>query len=50
MRRSAEVRDTLLRFYEVFSAEDLEGFAQILAQEDDDMKASWSLAPSLVSG
>ncbi len=36
MRRSAEVRDTLLRFYEVFSAADLEGFAQIIAQEDDE--------------
>ena len=36
MRRSAEVRDTLLRFYEVFSAGDLEGFAQIIAQEDDE--------------
>ncbi len=36
MRRSAEVRDTLLRFYEVFSAEDLEGFARILAQEEED--------------
>ena len=35
MRRSAEVRDTLLRFYEVFSALDLEGFAQIIAQEDE---------------
>jgi ketosteroid isomerase-like protein len=36
MRRSAEVRDTLLRFYEVFSAPDLEGFAQIIAQEADE--------------
>jgi hypothetical protein len=35
MRRSAEVRDTLLRFYEVFSAPDLEGFARIIAQEDE---------------
>jgi hypothetical protein len=35
MRCSAEVRDTLLRFYEVFSALDLEGFAQIIAQEDE---------------
>jgi ketosteroid isomerase-like protein len=35
MRRSAEVRDTLLRFYEVFSAADLEGFAQIITQEDE---------------
>jgi hypothetical protein len=35
MRRSAEVRDTLLRFYEVFSAGDLEDFAQIIAQEDE---------------
>src|SRR3712207_9421796 len=35
MRRSAEVRDTLLRFYEVFSAPDLEGFAQIIAREDE---------------
>jgi hypothetical protein len=35
MRRSAEVRDALLRFYEVFSAADLEGFAQIIAQEDE---------------
>jgi hypothetical protein len=36
MRRSAQVRDTLLRFYEVFSAADLEGFAQIIAQEEDE--------------
>ncbi len=36
MRRSAEVRDTLLRFYEAFSAADLEGFAQIITQEDDE--------------
>ena len=36
MRRSAEVRDTLLRFYEVFSAPDLEGFAQIITQEADE--------------
>jgi ketosteroid isomerase-like protein len=35
MRQSAEVRDTLLRFYEVFSAGDLEGFAQVIAQEDE---------------
>jgi ketosteroid isomerase-like protein len=35
MRRSAEVRDTLLRFYEVFSAADLEGLAQIIAHEDE---------------
>ncbi len=35
MRRSAEVRDTLLRFYEAFSAPDLEGFAHIIAQEDE---------------
>ncbi len=32
MRQSAEVRDTLLRFYEVFSAADLEGLAQIIAR------------------
>ena len=36
MRRSAQVRDTLLRFYEVFSAPDLEGFAQIITQEADE--------------
>jgi SnoaL-like protein len=35
MRRSAEVKDTLLRFYEVFSTPDLEGFAHIIAQEDE---------------
>jgi hypothetical protein len=35
MRRSAEVRDTLLRFYEVFPAGDLEGFAQIITHEDE---------------
>ncbi len=35
MRQSAEVRETLLRFYEVFSAPDLEGFAQIITQEDE---------------
>ena len=35
MQRSPEVRDTLLRFYQVFSAPDLEGFAQIIAQEDE---------------
>jgi ketosteroid isomerase-like protein len=36
MRRSAEVRDALLRFYEVFSAGDLEEFAHIIAKEDDE--------------
>jgi hypothetical protein len=36
MRRSAQVRDTLLRFYEVFSAADLEGFAHIIAQEEQE--------------
>ena len=35
MRRSAEVRDTLLRFYEVFPAGAPERFAQIIAQEDE---------------
>ncbi len=35
MRRSAEVRNTLLRFYEVFPAGDVEDFAQIIAQEDE---------------
>jgi hypothetical protein len=35
MRRSAEVRDTLLRFYEVFPAGDPERFAQIIAQQDE---------------
>jgi len=35
MRRSTEVRDTLLRFYEVFPAGDLESFAQIITQEDE---------------
>ena len=36
MRRSAQVRDTLLRFYEVFSAPDLEGFARIITQQADE--------------
>jgi hypothetical protein len=36
MRRSTEVRDAQLRFYEVFSAEDLLGFAQIIAQEENE--------------
>jgi SnoaL-like domain len=36
MRRSTEVRDALLRFYEVFSAEDLESLAQIIAQEENE--------------
>ncbi len=35
MHRSAEVRDTLLRFYEVFPAGELEGFAQIITHEDE---------------
>jgi hypothetical protein len=35
MRRSAEVRDTLLRFYEVFPAGAPEDFAQIIAQQDE---------------
>jgi hypothetical protein len=35
MRRSAKVKDTLLRFYEAFSAPDLEGFAQLIAREDE---------------
>jgi hypothetical protein len=34
MQRSAEVRDTLLRFYEVFSAADLEGVAQNAQQAE----------------
>jgi ketosteroid isomerase-like protein len=33
MPQSAEVRDTLLRFYEVFSTQDLQSLAQIVAQE-----------------
>lgn len=36
MRRSAEVKDTLLHFYEVFSVPDLEGFARIITQEADE--------------
>ncbi len=36
MRRSTEVRDALLRFYEVFSAADPERFAQVIAQENDE--------------
>jgi hypothetical protein len=36
MRRSAEVKDTLLHFYEVFSAPDLKGFARIITQEADE--------------
>jgi hypothetical protein len=36
MRRSTEVGDALLRFYEVFSAADLEGLAQIIAQEENE--------------
>ena len=36
MRRSAEVRDTLLRFYEVFSAPDLEGLARVITREADE--------------
>jgi ketosteroid isomerase-like protein len=35
MRRSAEVRDALLRFYEVFPAGDLEDFAQIIVRENE---------------
>jgi hypothetical protein len=35
MHRSAEVRDALLRFYEVFPAGNLEGFAQILVRENE---------------
>jgi len=33
MQPSAEVRDTLLRFYEVFSSQDLQSVAQIIAQQ-----------------
>jgi len=33
MQPSAEVRDTLLRFYEVFSPEDLQSLAQMIAQQ-----------------
>jgi hypothetical protein len=35
MRRSAEVRGALLRFYEVFPAGDLEEFAQIIVRENE---------------
>jgi hypothetical protein len=35
MQWSAEVRDTLLRFYEVFPAGAPERFAQIIAREDE---------------
>jgi hypothetical protein len=35
MHRSAEVRDALLRFYEVFPAGNLEGFAQIIVRENE---------------
>ena len=33
MQPSAEVRDTLLRFYEVFSAQDLQSVEQMIAQQ-----------------
>ena len=33
MQPSTQVRDTLLRFYEVFSAQDLQSLAQIIAQQ-----------------
>ena len=33
MQHSAEVRDTLLRFYEVFSTQDLQSLAQLVAQQ-----------------
>ena len=36
MRRSTEVRDALLRFYEAFSAANLERFAQIIAQKENE--------------
>jgi SnoaL-like domain len=36
MRRSAEIRDTLLRFYEVFSVPDFGGFARIITQGADE--------------
>ena len=46
MQPSAEVRDTLLRFYEVFSPEDPQSVTQMIAQQAE---VSWLSAP-LVSG
>ena len=39
MRRSPEVRDTLLRFYEVFSTQDLQSGAQMIAQQAEGVLA-----------
>ena len=39
MQPSAEVRDTLLRFYEVFSAQDLQSVEQMIAQQAEGVVA-----------
>ncbi len=39
MQRSAEVKDTLLRFYEVFSAQDLQSVEQMIAQQAEGVVA-----------
>ena len=39
MQPSAEVRDVLLRFYEVFSAQDLQSVAQMIAQQAEGILA-----------
>ncbi len=39
MQPSAEVRDTLLRFYEVFSAQDLQSVEQMIAQQAEGVLA-----------
>jgi hypothetical protein len=37
MSRSAEIRDSLLRFFDLFPAGDLEEFAQIIVRKDEDV-------------
>ena len=39
MQPSAEIRDALLRFYEVFSAQDLQSGAQMIAQQAEGVLA-----------
>ncbi len=50
MQRSAEVRDTLLRFYEVFSAQDLQSLEQMIAQQAEGVVAIGTAAGEWLEG
>jgi ketosteroid isomerase-like protein len=50
MQPSAEVRDTLMRFYEVFSAQDLQSAEQMIAQQAEGVVAIGTAAGEWLEG